>query len=433
MTKNQCIVIPNHYTARLSSIDMEMAVCVPPGGNWKNIPDSIPSKRLESIRISYAAGGGSRSTYYGRLHPDKPSYTINTYFNRPGNGCHFHYDYEGGQHRVLSEREAARLQSFPDNFVFSGSHVSIHKQIGNAVPPLLAYQVACALPCVGQYVDLFSGAGGLSLGFKWAGWQPLVANDIEESFLATYRQNIHSVAICGDIRKKEVVNAILLTAKQNRCAEKPFFVLGGPPCQGFSTAGKRRTLEDERNHLFNEFKHLLQKLKPNGFIFENVMGLLNMEKGRFFEMVHKELDIPGNRLSSWIIQTEQYGIPQRRTRLILISVPNNWPKLEPPKKKTSFNLDQPLFDKQSPVVSVSDALSDLPILQPGEDGSGKDYASPPLNAYQRFMRGVISPTEYLCGLHVTKEVCNDTCNKSGAFSGRPELSCHSQAKHWAKF
>src|SRR5438105_4499707 len=179
-------IIPNHYTARLSTLDLETAVCVPPGGNWKNIPVTVPSRRLESIRVSYAAGGGSRSTYYGRLHPDRPSYTINTYFNRPGNGCHLHYDYEGGQHRVLSEREAARLQSFPDNFLFSGSHLAVQKQIGNAVPPLLAYHIAKVLPIAGQYVDLFSGAGGLSLGFKWAGWEPIVANDIEPEFLDTY-------------------------------------------------------------------------------------------------------------------------------------------------------------------------------------------------------------------------------------------------------
>src|SRR5271165_4143348 len=101
--------IPNHYTARLSALDLEIAQAVPPGGNWKNIPQHIPSKRLEQIRESFAAGEGSRSTYYGRLHPNRPSYTVNTYFNRPGNGCHLHYDSDGTQDRVLSEREAARL------------------------------------------------------------------------------------------------------------------------------------------------------------------------------------------------------------------------------------------------------------------------------------------------------------------------------------
>src|ERR1019366_7782858 len=116
--------IPNHYSAKLSKLDLEVAVAVPPGGNWKNIPVHVPSQRLEQIRVSFAAGEGSRSTYYGRLRPDAPSYTISTYFSRPGNGCHLHYD--DGQDRVLSQREAARLQSFPDSFVFQGSKNSIN-------------------------------------------------------------------------------------------------------------------------------------------------------------------------------------------------------------------------------------------------------------------------------------------------------------------
>jgi len=400
---------------------MEAAICVPPGGNWKNIPETVLSRRIESIRTSYAAGGGSRSTYYGRLHPDRPSYTINTYFNRPGNGCHLHYDYQGGQHRVLSEREAARLQSFPDDFVFNGSHVSIQKQIGNAVPPLLAYHIATALPFVGQYVDLFSGAGGFSLGFKWAGWQPLIANDIEESFLATYRRNVHPAVVCGDIRQAAVFSEMLYMARKGRRTDIPLFILGGPPCQGFSTAGKRRTLDDDRNHLFNEFKRLVLELKPEGFVFENVSGLLNMENGRVFEMIKAELNVHGNRLCSWILKAERYGVPQRRTRLILVSSPNNWPELVPPMPITSIRPDEPLFGDLSHSVSVSEALSDLPALVPGEDGSGKEYTSPPRNPYQRLMRSAISPTEYLRSLTGPMRCKDDTRYERSPVSGCLEL------------
>ena len=77
-------MIFNHYASSLSELDMQVIKCVPPGGNWKNIPESVPSQRLAQIRESYKAGKGSRSTYYGRLRPDMPAYTINTYFNRPG-------------------------------------------------------------------------------------------------------------------------------------------------------------------------------------------------------------------------------------------------------------------------------------------------------------------------------------------------------------
>src|SRR5665213_708495 len=93
-------VISNHDCAKLSHLDLCMAEAVPPGGNWRNIPTSIPSARLEQIRVSCSAGEGSRSTYYGRLDAGKPAYTIGTYYNRPGNGCFLHYDFEGGQHRT---------------------------------------------------------------------------------------------------------------------------------------------------------------------------------------------------------------------------------------------------------------------------------------------------------------------------------------------
>lgn len=394
------VTIPNHYSAKLSKLDLEVAIAVPPGGNWKDIPHEVPSKRLEQIRISFAAGEGSRSTYYGRLHPDRPSYTINTYFNRPGNGCHLHYDYAGGQHRVLSEREAARLQSFPDDFVFQGGHGAIQKQIGNAVPPLLAFQIARALPVVGQYVDLFSGAGGLSLGFKWAGWTPIVANDIESSFLDTYESNIHPNVVRGDIREKKVFDAIVASIAGQRKKGTPLIVIGGPPCQGFSTAGNRRSLDDERNHLFGEFKALVEAIRPDGFVFENVTGLLSMNRGEVFKNIQRELQILDNPLSSWVLNAHLYGVPQRRKRLFLLSLPKKWKVTSPPAPPANTEIEGSVFEATAKPVSVSQALSDLPALHPGEDGSGKPYLTPPATSYQRLMRGIISPLEFLSSLGV---------------------------------
>ena len=126
-------MVYNHTTYSLSKNDIRMVRSVPPGGNWKNIPLDIPSKRLEQIRVS-----GGRTTLYGRLSFEKPSYTITTYFNRPGNGTYIHPIHD----RVISAREAARFQSFPDNYIFQGSKGSLCKQIGNAVPPLLAFSIA---------------------------------------------------------------------------------------------------------------------------------------------------------------------------------------------------------------------------------------------------------------------------------------------------
>lgn len=389
--------IPNHKTASLSELDMIVVNSVPPGGNWKNLPEDIPSKRVQQIRESYKQGKGSRSTYYGRLLPDKPSYTINTYFSRPGNGCHIHYE----EDRVLSQREAARLQSFPDNFIFQGSQSSINNQIGNAVPPLLAYQLAQqvsnAIGKKGIFVDLFSGAGGLGLGFKWAGWKPILANDIDKNYLKTYSQNIHPNTIVGSISNKgvfdELVNQSIELKKAN--SNTPFWVLGGPPCQGFSTAGNKRTMDDERNLLFYNYVEYLEKVAPDGFVFENVAGLLNMEKGNVFKRVKQEFEKVMPNLQGFILNSENFAIPQRRKRVFLIGQKQLNIQIPPPNPLTSLKKKNDDSDLLKDCVSVSDALSDLPSLIPGQDGTLLEYKHPPETIYQKLMRGIVTPKEYL--------------------------------------
>lgn len=388
--------IANHISSRISDLDLEVARAVPPGGNWKNVPLDIPLARLDTIRKGFAEGKGSRSTYYGRLHPDQPSYTINTWFTRPGNGCHLHYDYETPQHRTLSLREAARLQSFPDDFIFVGSRTSIAKQIGNAVPPLLAFQLALALGERGQFVDLFSGAGGLGLGFAWAGWKPVVASDIEDKFLATHSENISCPTVPGDLRDPEVASALLALAKRARKEnpDLPLWVLGGPPCQGFSTAGKRRSMEDERNHLFRDYAELVRKLEPDGFVFENVMGLLNMEKGRVFKMVREALADVQPFVEHFVLRSDEYAVPQRRSRVVLIGH-SRLRGVAVPDRITSMSEEHDLFSQFAPAITVRQALSDLPPIGNGEDGQELDYLTPPASPFQQLMRGVLSPGEYL--------------------------------------
>lgn len=371
---------------------MQVIKYVPPGGNWKNIPESVPSQRLAQIRESYKAGKGSRSTYYGRLRPEMPAYTINTYFNRPGNGCNIHYE----QDRTISQREAARFQSFPDSFELIGSIGAINNQIGNAVPPLLAYQIAKNIPFKGQFVDLFCGAGGLALGFIWAGWTLIIGNDIDRYAIETHKRNLGGEAIVGDINSKDVHDIIVkkaIDAKKNN-PNLPLFVLGGPPCQGFSTANTRRGTEDMRNWLFKSYVSIVNAIKPDGFVFENVRGILNLNKGQFFEMIKSELkgcvaDIKVNQVSS-----ASYGVPQRRDRVIIIGGNTDFVQ--------RFNMCEiscvPKNGQLSllpPIIGAEDAIGDLPPLQPGEDGSSYNYRFPAANPYQKFMRGLITADEYL--------------------------------------
>ena len=158
------IEIPQHQLPSLSELDKLMISYVEPGGNWTSIPETVPSKRLNQIREMARIRGMVRTTYYSRLRYNQPAYTISTYFNRPGNGANIH----PWEDRTLSSREAARLQSFPDCFVFEGSDAAVRTQIGNAVPPLLGYAVGKAIKKkVGmplKFCDMFAGAGGLSYG-----------------------------------------------------------------------------------------------------------------------------------------------------------------------------------------------------------------------------------------------------------------------------
>lgn len=384
--------IPNHVAPRLSELDMRMVVSVPEGGNWKDIPESIPSKRLEQIRESFKRGEGSRSTYYGRLRRYDPSYTISTDFSRPGNGCHIHYE----QDRVLSAREAARLQSFPDSFEFVGSQTAVNTQIGNAVPPLLAYQIAKTLGPPGVFIDLFAGAGGMGLGFKWAGWKPIVANDIQSAYLATYARNVHENVLVGSIAHQEVFNALVAAALNAKQTGVPLWVLGGPPCQGFSTAGNQRSMEDPRNQLPWDYVRFLNRVQPDGFVFENVTGLLNMEGGRVFSAVKEAFSTVMPTVLSAVLTADAFGIPQRRKRVILIGMRGqgsqryNWP--EP---ITALRSAHTLLADLAPAISVQDAINDLPQLKQGEDGRHLAYLSEPQTPYQSLMRGALTASEYL--------------------------------------
>lgn len=298
------------------------------------------------------------------------------------------------------------------------------------MPPLLAYQIARSLPYRGHFVDLFCGAGGLSLGFIWAGWRPIIANDIEAPFLDTYRANVDKNTVLGDIRDREVFEAVVRAchlARHER-PDAPLFVLGGPPCQGFSTAGERRTMHDERNWLFRQYRAVLEEVRPTGFVFENVMGLLNMEEGRVFKMILGELKAAVSKVVTWQLRAEEYAIPQRRTRLIIIGSSRRDLDLTSPSPVTQARgLQRRLFGDLPEAITVYEALSDLPPLEPGEDGSDKDYVAEPMHPYQQLMRSYIRPAEYFEAVHrmaVTgvSRVARSAPQGSDGRNGRPSIA-----------
>jgi site-specific DNA-cytosine methylase len=351
-----------------------MVRSVPPGGNWKNIPISIPSKRLAQIRES-----GGRTTLYGRLKWDKPSYTITTYFNRPGNGTYIHPDHD----RLITAREAARLQSFPDNYIFQGSKASMCKQIGNAVPPLLAFSIGKKIKKetgAKNVLDLFSGAGGLSKGFGWAGLNVVAANDNFKEASATYRFNHPNTKfVHGDITSAETKKSLYDAIGKSKID----IVAGGPPCQGFSYAGKR-FIDDPRNFLFKEFVAIAKHLNPPIVLMENVEGILTSNEGKTFEGIKESFSGLGYKLAGRKVYAAQYGVPQKRKRIILIGVKKGNPEDLFP---------EPLISEENNYLSVKDAVSDLTNLEVGENSIIMSLK--PESPYQMLMAGLLSPDEFL--------------------------------------
>lgn len=372
----------NHVAYGLSKLDLRMVKAVPSGGNWKNIPVSVPSKRLEQIRRS-----GGRTTLYGRLNYNKPSYTISTYFTRPGNGTFIHPD-DGKQkrrvqHRLISIREAARLQSFPDSYRFMGSKNSMSIQIGNAVPPLLGYAIAKQTTKYfgkGNIVDLFCGAGGLSHGFKMAGYNLIAANDNYEPACDTFEFNNPGIhLIRGDITDNKIKNQ-LYAYLSGECVDG---IVGGPPCQGFSHAGKRM-IDDPRNHLFKEFVEIVKNVKPKFFLMENVPGILTINDGKTFEGIKEAFEELGYQLHPQILHAAEYGVPQKRKRVFILGS----------KKRTGFEFPAPVLN-ESQFTTVKEALEDLPYLESGEGEMVSFYNPGELSQYQKLLKELISPEEFL--------------------------------------
>jgi DNA (cytosine-5)-methyltransferase 1 len=381
--------IYNHITNKLSQLDKEFIKHIPEGGNWKHIPLEVAKKSKRLMNI-FASGG--RTTYYGRLSYDKPAYTITTYFNRPGNGCYIH----PRQDRLISFREAARLQSFPDNFVFSGPKTSKLKQIGNAVPPLLGYHIARYLE--GEItVDLFSGVGGLSLGFLWAGKKIVSALEKDKNIAQVYKNNIGDHIFIGDaFSKKDFELFVEYSFSKSTTIE---IVIGGPPCQGFSLAGNLDS-QDARNFLLLKFLDFVEVFRPNIFLLENVVGLKSKRyqfyMSAFYEKVKKLGYITSEPM---VLNAASYGVPQLRKRLFIIGALKS--RFLASLREISNR--KYIYNKEN-FLTVYDAISDLPPICENfqqEVFEINDWC--PKTIYQAFLGGTMSIEEFLYELDLMEK------------------------------
>lgn len=381
-------VILNHTTFKLSELDLEMVRSVPQGGNWKNIPEHIIAKSQRLTKISQTGG---RTTLYGRIDYSKPSYTITTYFNRPGNGTYIHPIHD----RVISVREAARFQSFKDSYYFTGNKSDLLKQVGNAVPPLLAFTIAktirSKLEC-NTSIDLFCGAGGMTVGFKDAGIKSIAGLDFDRSACLTLKINNPEInVICDDITKPEVKEKIISLARSNNID----MVCGGPPCQGFSHAGKR-FVDDPRNQLFKDYIEIVSQVKPKLVVMENVEGMLTFLNGEIYSQIVELFSSLGYKTEGRLLLASEYGVPQKRKRLILICVRNDINVLP------CDLFPNKLTPEPNQQVTALEAIGDLENI-PCDENSVYDIPTTKLSKYIKIMREII-PIDFTESIYPEKYV-----------------------------
>lgn len=224
-------------------------------------------------------------------------------------------------------------------------------------------------------IELFAGSGGLGTGFENAGFNIVSANDIWKSAADTYMANHKKVNyIVEDISK---INGDILLKNTKYSKDEIDVIIGGPPCQGFSTLGKR-FIDDPRNKLFKEYVRIVNDIKPKIFVMENVSGILSMENGKVLENIIKSFNNIGYKLEYRLLNAAEYGVPQLRERTIFIGTRLNMSIKFP--KKTHSLINEKGYKK---ALTLWDAIGDLPQ---SDDLEFDNYDKGPLNSFQKKMR-----------------------------------------------
>ena len=220
-------------------------------------------------------------------------------------------------------------------------------------------------------IDLFSGAGGLSLGAQNAGFEIVVAVEKDKGAVLTFKKNHpDSTVINDDIRN--------IDTRQFNI--NPFIIFGGPPCQGFSTSNTQtRNLDNKKNFLFEDFVRFVRELSPEWFLFENVEGIVSFNKGntiRYIEQCFRDL---GYTVSSKVVCASDYGVPQNRNRFIMVG------------NKSGICFEFPKAQKKK--ITVAEAISDLPDLENGQHLETGDYKNSASSYAKKMRKGSKNPLQ----------------------------------------
>ncbi len=325
---------------------------------------------------------------YVRLDRSKPSSTM-----VPGNNA---FPVHPTLNRSLTPREAARLQSFPDDHIFFGTRAKQCHLVGNAVPPLLAAHLGVTIkdylhgilkaPSINDlsylmckkgegfkhksimsknrketltFVDLFSGVGGFCQGFKQAGLIPLLS--VDNNYFAAESHNLNHPDvpfIMGDLSENTVQNKIMKILN----GKKVDILVGGPPCQGFSIFGSRRfvnsknynPLSDNRNDLIKIFWKYVDLLKPDWVVMENVPGFVSLLDGYYYREAVNMARGLGYRIEDNVLNAADYGVPQLRKRFLMIATRTKYVIPWPKAKYYEYPRDW-----QKPYRTIGEVLTDL--------------------------------------------------------------------------
>ena len=218
-------------------------------------------------------------------------------------------------------------------------------------------------------IDIFSGAGGLSLGAEMAGIRISTAIEINASAAKTFLRNHKGATVIQD--DIQDINPMLLHGKN-----KPVFVImGGPPCQGFSLSNTRtRNMDNPKNMLFKEFVRFVKEIKPEWFVLENVWGITNINEGKTQKMIENCFRTLDYDVKSEVLWASDYGVPQNRNRFFMVG------------NRLGINFVFP--KKHTKKITVEEAIGDLPKLQNGEMLEEAAYAKmlEEASEYARLMR-----------------------------------------------